>query len=96
MDASIVVAGISALASIATVGYTARSARKATVTTSRLAAEDAAYQRSAAFDEKTQLKMQAQIDRQERQIAILQRQVNTLIRQVRAAGLVPAINEEET
>ena len=95
MDATVIVAAIGGLTGVVSAAYTARSARKATTASARLAAEDAAYQRSAAFDEKTQQKMQAQIDLQERQIATLQRQVAALMRQVHAAGLVPVtINEE--
>lgn len=62
----------------------------------RLAAEDSAYARSAAFDERTQLRMQAQIDRQAEQIdtqaaqiGALQKRVHRLTRQMIAAGLTP-------
>lgn len=104
MDPSIIVAVISAIAGITAAVIALRSATAAAreredsraEQVRRAAAEDDAYQRSAAFDERLQERMQAQIDRQAREIHVLQRQVAALMRQLRTHGIDPVLIPEET
>ncbi|MDF5755830.1 hypothetical protein [Spongiactinospora sp. TRM90649] len=101
MDPAIIVALIGGAFGLVSMAYTARQSRQASrdradqdARLSRLAAEDGAYQRSAAFDQATQQRMQAEIDRQAEQIRVLQRRVTRLTRQLIAAGLVPDDDRE--
>lgn len=98
MDTSIVVAALAALAAVTSAVFTWRAARRATDSTERVALrqiEAGAYERAKAFYEGTLTRMQAEIDRQARQINSLQTQVSRLSRQVRDAGLVPVTSSEE-
>ncbi|WP_327088527.1 hypothetical protein OIE66_40465 [Nonomuraea sp. NBC_01738] len=102
MDPSVIVALIGGAVGVVSMIYTARSSRRADreraeqdARLARMSAEDSAYQRSAAFDERTQKRMQGEIDRQAMQIRALQRRVDRLTRQLTAAGLAPDIAEED-
>jgi hypothetical protein len=102
MEASIVVALIAALAAVTSAVYTARSAARASLRSAEVDDRAAVRQieagvarRVAAAYERTLGGMQAEIDRQARQINALQRQVARLTRQIRAAGLVPVTSSEE-
>lgn len=95
---AVLVAAIGALASIAAAVGTARAATrgaKATAAVSLQQVEAEAYKRARDSYESAMKTMQAEIERQARQINTLQLQVVRLTRQVRAAGLVPVTSSEE-
>lgn len=98
MDTSIVVAALAALAAITSAIFTWRGARRATDSTERVALrqiEAGAYERAKEFYEGTLTRMQDEINRQAKQINVLQGQVARLSRQVRTAGLVPVTSSED-
>lgn len=98
MDTSIVVAVIAAAAAVTSAVFTWKSSKRATDSGERVAlrqVEAGAYERARQMYEGALTRMQAEIDRQARQILDLQRQLARLVRQMRAAGLEPVTSSEE-
>lgn len=109
MDAGIIVAVVSGIIGLASAIYTARSAAKSqaakTGADERVALrqiEADAYKRARESyegvlktNEGVLKSMQTEIDRQAKQINVLQGQVARLSRQVRTAGLVPVTSSED-
>lgn len=95
---AVIVAAIGALASIAAAVATARTASRGAKATESIAVrqiEADAFKRAKEVYDGALERMQAEIERQARQVNTLQHQVARLTRQVRAAGLVPVISSEE-
>jgi SMC interacting uncharacterized protein involved in chromosome segregation len=102
MNTAVIVAAIGALASIAAAYFTARAATRAGQAKADVddrasvrQIEAGAAERARQVYEGALSRMQAEIDRQAKQINGLQRQVSRLSRQVRDAGLVPVSSSEE-
>lgn len=96
MDATaVIVAAVGAVSSVAAAVYTARTTTGAGERASIRQVEAGAYERARESYEGALARMQAEIDRQARQMNTLQRQVARLLKQVRDAGLVPVTSSEE-
>lgn len=98
MDTSVIVACIAAVAGVVSALFTWRGSRRATDSGERVAIaqiEAGAAERARQVYEGALGRMQAEIDRQARQINVMQRQIARLTRQVREAGLVPVTSSEE-